>query len=217
MLGVPNAEWRLEEHATRVEEQRRELPWVPVENEYTFATEGGPRSLSELFEGRSQLLIYHLMFGEDWEVACPGCTSVPDGLGGVVAQMNEQDVTLLCMSRAPLEKPVAFKEPRGWTVPWVSGHGNDFLFDYGFAFRREEMSSAVRDGVDLGEMLREAPAVAARLSRGGGGARPRVRGLRERGLERVCDAPRRGLQHLPRLSAITPHNAGAAELLPNED
>jgi predicted dithiol-disulfide oxidoreductase (DUF899 family) len=151
------AERELEEHAKRVEEQRRELPWVPVENEYTFATEGGPRSLSELFEGRSRLLIYHLMFGEDWEVACPGCASVPDGLGGVVAQMNEQDVTLLCMSRAPLEKLVAFKEPRGWTVPWVSGHGDDFLFDYGFAFRREEMSSAVRDGVDLGEMLLEAP------------------------------------------------------------
>src|SRR2546423_4535426 len=151
------AERESEEHAKRVEEQRRKLPWVPVENEYTFATEGGSRSLSELFEGRSQLLIYHLMFGEDWEVACPGCTSLADGLDGVVTHLNDRDVTLLCMSLAPLEKLVAYKKLRGWTVPWVSGHGDDFLFDYGFAFRREEMSSAVRDGVDLGEMLREAP------------------------------------------------------------
>ena len=151
------AERELEEQAKRVEKQRRALPWVPVEKTYTFATEDGPRSLPELFDGRSQLLIYHLMFGEDWDTACPGCASVPDGLGGVLAQMNERDVTLLCMSHAPLEKLTAFREPRGWTVPWVSGHGDDFLYDYDFAFRREEISTAVRDGNDLGELLREAP------------------------------------------------------------
>src|SRR5947207_856032 len=77
------AERELEEHAKRVETQRRELPWVPVEKEYRFATEDGPKSLAELFEGRSQLLIYQLMFGEDWAVACPGCSSLVDGLGGV--------------------------------------------------------------------------------------------------------------------------------------
>jgi predicted dithiol-disulfide oxidoreductase (DUF899 family) len=150
-------ERELEEHARRVEKQRQELPWVPVENDYTFATEDGPRSLPELFEGRPQLLIYHLMFGEDWEVACPGCSSLADGLSGTVGHLNDREVTLVCMSQAPLEKLLAYKRPREWTVPWVSAHGSDFLFDYGFAFRREEMSGIVREEFDMGQLLREAP------------------------------------------------------------
>src|SRR3954454_14953388 len=151
------AERELEEHAQRVEKQRQELPWVSVENEYRFATEGGPRSLPELFEGRSQLLIYHLMFGEEWEVACPGCSSLADGLGGVVVDLNDRDVTLVCMSQAPLEKLVAYKRRRGWTVPWVSAYEGDFLFDYGYAFRREDMSGTVREEFDMGQLLHDAP------------------------------------------------------------
>jgi predicted dithiol-disulfide oxidoreductase (DUF899 family) len=151
------AEREFEAHAERVEEQRRELPWVPVEKQYTFATEEGSRTLPELFEGRSQVLIYHLMFGEDWEVACPGCSSLADGLDGVVAHLNDRDVTLVCMSQAPLEKLAAYKKRRAWAVPWVSAHGSDFLFDYGFAFRPEQMSSVVREEFDMGQLLREAP------------------------------------------------------------
>ena len=151
------AERELEAHAEQVEEQRRQLPWVPVEKEYTLATEDGPRTLPELFEGRSRLLIYHLMYGEDWKVACPGCTSLADGLSGTVAHVNDRDVTLMCMSQAPLEKLAAYKARRGWTVPWASGHGSDFLFDYGFAFRREEMSGVIREEFDMGQLLREAP------------------------------------------------------------
>jgi predicted dithiol-disulfide oxidoreductase (DUF899 family) len=151
------AERELEEHAERVEEQRRELPWVPVENEYRFATEDGSRTLPQLFEGRGQLLIYHLMFGEDWDVACPGCSSLADGLSGTVAHLNDRDVTLICMSQAPLEKLAAYKERRGWTVPWVSAYGSDFLFDYGFAFRREQMTGVIREEFDMGQLLREAP------------------------------------------------------------
>jgi predicted dithiol-disulfide oxidoreductase (DUF899 family) len=151
------AERELEEHAERVAEQRRELPWVTVEKEYRFATEAGSRTLPELFEGRSRLLIYHLMFGEDWQVACPGCSSLADGLSGTVAHLNDRDLTLLCMSQAPLEKLGAYRERRGWTVPWVSASGSDFLFDYGYAFRREEMSSLVREEFDMGQLLREAP------------------------------------------------------------
>jgi predicted dithiol-disulfide oxidoreductase (DUF899 family) len=151
------AERELEEHAERVAQQRRELPWVPVEKEYTFATERGSMTLPELFEGRSRLLIYHLMFGEDWEVACPGCSSLADGLSGTVVHVNDRDVTLICLSQAALEKLAAYKAQRGWTVPWVSAHGSDFLFDYGFAFRREEMSGIVREEFDMGELLREAP------------------------------------------------------------
>jgi predicted dithiol-disulfide oxidoreductase (DUF899 family) len=151
------AERELEEHAERVDEQRRELPWVPVEKEYTVATEEGSRTLRQLFDGRPQLLIYHLMFGEDWEVACPGCTSLADGLSGTVAHLNDRNVTLICMSQAPLEKLAAYKERRGWTVPWVSAYGSDFLFDYGFAFRREDMTGVVREEFDMGQLLREAP------------------------------------------------------------
>jgi predicted dithiol-disulfide oxidoreductase (DUF899 family) len=151
------AERAFEEHAKQLEQQRRELPWVPVEKDYEFATEDGAKSLTELFEGRSQLLIYHLMFGDDWEVACPGCSSLADGLSGTVVHLNDRDVTLVCMSRAPLERLLAYKQQRGWTVPWVSAHGSDFLFDYGFAFRREEMSSGTRDEFDMGQLIREAP------------------------------------------------------------
>jgi predicted dithiol-disulfide oxidoreductase (DUF899 family) len=151
------AEREFEAHAARLEEQRRQLPWVPVEREYEFETENGVKSLPELFEGRSQLLIYHLMFGEDWEVACPGCSSLADGLGGVVAHLNQRDVTLLCVSRAPVEKLMDYKQRVGWTVPWVSAHGSDFLFDYGFAVRREEMSGIVREEFDMGQLLRDAP------------------------------------------------------------
>ncbi|MBV9337198.1 MAG: DUF899 family protein [Solirubrobacterales bacterium] len=151
------AERELEEHAQRVEKQRQELPWVPVEIEYTFATEDGPRSLPELFEGRSRLLIYHLMFGEDWGVACPGCSSLADGLSGTVGHLNDRDVTLVCMSQAPLENVVAEQERQGWSVPWVSARESEILFDYGFAFRREEMSGIVREELDMGQLLREAP------------------------------------------------------------
>ena len=151
------AERELEAHAERVDEQRRKLPWVPVEKDYRFATEGGSRTLPELFEGRSRLLIYHLMFGEHWEVACPGCSSLADGLSGTVAHLNDRDLTLICMSQAPLQKLAAYKKRRGWTVPWVSAHGSDFLFDYGFAFRREEMSGIVREEFDMGQLLSEAP------------------------------------------------------------
>src|SRR3954449_8763488 len=151
------AELDLEKHVERVEQQRRELPWVPVENEYTLATDAGSRTLPELFEGRSRLLIYHLMFGEEWEVACPGCTSVADGLGGTVAHLNDRDVTLICMSQAPLEKLATYKARHGWAVPWVSAYGGDFLFDYEFAFRRGQMPDIVREEFHMGELLREAP------------------------------------------------------------
>ena len=150
-------EREFEKHAERVAEQRRALPCVPVEKEYRFATDDGSRTLAELFEGRSQLLVYHLMFGEDWAVACPGCSSLADGLGGVVGNLNDRDVTLMCLSQAPPEKVTAFRERRGWTVPWVSAYGSDFLFDYGFAFRRAEMSGVIREEFDMGQLLREAP------------------------------------------------------------
>jgi predicted dithiol-disulfide oxidoreductase (DUF899 family) len=152
------AERELEEHAQQVEKQRRELPWVPVEKQYEFATEHGHRSLSELFEGRSQLLIYHLMFGEDWRVACPGCSSLADGLTeGILRHLDHRGVTLTCMSQAPIKRILAEKQRHGWTVPWVSAYESEFLFDYAFAFRREEMLGIVREEFDMGQLLRDAP------------------------------------------------------------
>src|SRR4051812_49898909 len=102
----------LQEHAERVAQQRRELPWVPVGKDYTFATEDGPKSLPDLFEGRSRLLIYHLMFGEDWRVACPGCSSVADGLGGGAGHPHEPGAGPLFLLPAPPQKLAAGKGPR---------------------------------------------------------------------------------------------------------
>src|SRR3954470_14802115 len=124
-----------EEHAKRSEElaeKRRGLPWGPVEKEYTLATHDGPKTLSELFDGRSQLLAYNIMFGPDYSVgACPGCSNLGDGLDGSLIHMNHRDVTLMCFSRAPIDRLAAYKERMGWEFPYVSTHNTDFPFDYG--------------------------------------------------------------------------------------
>src|SRR5947209_17835529 len=123
------------EHARlgeKVVEQRRELPWVAVEKEYEFDTEQGKRTLGELFEGRSQLLAYNIMFGPDYELgACPGCTNLGDGLDGSLVHLNHRDVTLLCFSRAPIERLTAYKRRMGWQFPYVSTYNIDFPFDFG--------------------------------------------------------------------------------------
>src|SRR3981081_326506 len=102
----------------RVTEQRRQLPWVPVEKEYEFDTEAGKKTPVELFEGRSQLLAYNIMFGPDYGIgACPGCTNLGDGLDGSLVHLNHRDVTLICFSRAPIERLTAYKRRVGWQVP----------------------------------------------------------------------------------------------------
>jgi predicted dithiol-disulfide oxidoreductase (DUF899 family) len=135
---------RENEHAQRSEElaqMRRELPWVSVEKEYTFATDEGTKTLPELFDGRSQLLAYNIMFGPSYSVgACPGCSNLADQLDGGVVHLNHRDVTLLCFSRAPLEKLQAYKQRMGWKFPWVSTYESDFPFDLGFAFTKEQIA-----------------------------------------------------------------------------
>jgi predicted dithiol-disulfide oxidoreductase (DUF899 family) len=130
------------EHAElgqRVTEQRRRLPWVPVEKEYTFDTDDGKRSLAELFDGRSQLLAYNIMFGPDYERgACPGCTNLGDELDGTLVHLNHRDVTLICFSRAPIERLTAYKQRMGWQFPYVSTYGSDFPFDFGLALKPEQ-------------------------------------------------------------------------------
>ncbi|MDP9307077.1 MAG: DUF899 domain-containing protein [Actinomycetota bacterium] len=132
--------------------RRQELPWVPVEKEYTFETEEGTKTLAELFDGRSQLLIYHLMFGPTYEAACPGCTGLADHLDGALVHLNNRDVTLMAISQAPIEKLRAYKRRMGWTFPYVSSFGSDFNFDFDFAFTKEQMATG-----ELAKMVEEAP------------------------------------------------------------
>jgi predicted dithiol-disulfide oxidoreductase (DUF899 family) len=111
--------------------QRRELPWVPVENEYTLQTAEGARTLTELFDGRSQLVVYHFMFGPDYEAGCPTCSSTADSFNGVLAHLKAWDVTMICVSRAPIEKLLAYRQRMGWSFEWVSSIDSDFNLDYG--------------------------------------------------------------------------------------
>ncbi len=130
------------EHAAlgeKVTEQRRRLPWVPVEKDYRFQTEEGEQTLAELFDGRSQLLAYNIMFGPDYELgACPGCSNLGDELDATRVHLNHRDVTLLCFSRAPLERLVAYKRRMGWQFPYVSTHETDFPFDFGLAMTPQQ-------------------------------------------------------------------------------
>src|SRR5689334_4735241 len=130
------------EHAERNEEikkKRLELPWAPVEKEYEFDTEDGKKTLAELFDGRSQLLAYNVMFGPDYtKGACPGCSSLADGLDGSLVHLNHRDVTLICFSRAPIERLREYKKRMGWQFPYVSTHNTDFAFDFGLAATEEQ-------------------------------------------------------------------------------
>jgi predicted dithiol-disulfide oxidoreductase (DUF899 family) len=110
---------------------RRDLPWVRVEKEYSFATVGGTRTLAELFDGRSQLVIYHFMFGPGYTAGCPTCSSTADSFNGVLPHLKARDVTMICISRAPLEKLLAYRERMGWSFNWASSYHNDFNFDFG--------------------------------------------------------------------------------------
>jgi predicted dithiol-disulfide oxidoreductase (DUF899 family) len=124
-----------------IAEERQELPWVRVEKEYTLDTEDGKKTLSELFDGRSQLLIYQLMFGPTYEAACPGCTALADGFDGVLPHLNARDVTLIAISRAPIEKLNAYRKRLGWTFPYVSSYESDFNFDFDGSATEKEMAS----------------------------------------------------------------------------
>src|SRR5205085_4770661 len=127
--------------------KRRELPWVPVEKEYRFETDKGTKSLAELFEGRSQLLIYHFMFGPSWEAGCPVCSSIADNLNPNAIHLAARDVTTLLSSRAPVEKLQADKRRMGWdNLEWVSAVGEDFHRDLGFLHTAEELRPFLEGG-----------------------------------------------------------------------
>jgi predicted dithiol-disulfide oxidoreductase (DUF899 family) len=119
--------------------QRRQLPWVAIEKEYRFDADHGTRTLAELFDGRSQLLVYHFMFGPSYEAGCPTCSSMVDGLNGLLPHLHARDVTPLLISRAPLAKLQAYKQRMDWSVPWVSSANTDFNFDFGTSYTEEQV------------------------------------------------------------------------------
>src|SRR5437762_10077167 len=119
--------------------KRRELPWVPVEKDYSFETEAGTKSLPELFDGRSQLLIYHFMFGPPYQAGCPVCSSIADTIDPNAIHLAARDVTMLLVSRAPVEKLQAYKQRMGWSLGWASAGGTDFNRDLGFTHTEEEL------------------------------------------------------------------------------
>ena len=142
------------ELGAKVTEQRRALPWVRVEKEYEFDTEDGKKTLAELFDGRSQLLAYNIMYGPDYEVgACPGCSNLGDELDATRVHLEHRDVTLICFSRAPIDRLIAYKRRMGWTFPWVSTYGTEFPFDFGLALTREQAAEIP----EVGDMLANPP------------------------------------------------------------
>ncbi len=136
--------------------QRRELPWVRLEKEYRFETDEGTRLLAELFDGRSQLVVYHFMFGPGYEAGCTTCSSIADAVNGIIPHLKARDVTVVFVSQAPLEKLQAYKLRMGWSFPWVSSANSDFNVDLGFS------SSEEQTGEWVVPMLEQLPPIAAR-------------------------------------------------------
>ena len=134
---------------------RRALPWVPIEKEYSFGTDEGPKTLRELFGGRSQLLVYHFMFGPSYTAGCPVCSSAADSFNGAVPHLNARDVTFTCISRAPLDKLQTYRRRMGWSFPWASSYGSDYNFDLEISRPEEATREFLVGGV---------PPVVARLA-----------------------------------------------------
>ena len=158
-----------EKEATRLRDkvnaERLALPWMKVEKNYVFDTPRGKKTLAELFDGRSQLMVYHFMFGPDWAAGCPGCYFLADHIDGALPHLEHHDVTMIAASRAPLAKIEAYKRRMGWQFPWVSAFGNDFNYDYHVSFTRDDLASGKVfynfDETALGEGNDELPGLSA--------------------------------------------------------
>jgi predicted dithiol-disulfide oxidoreductase (DUF899 family) len=137
-LELLEEEKELTRRSDELARRRQALPWVRIDKEYRFETDEGSASLADLFRGRSQLLVYHFMFGPDYTAGCPSCSAIADGFAGVVVHLANHDVTLSAVSRAPLAKLEAYKRRMGWTFPWASSHGSDFNTDFSIRFTEEQ-------------------------------------------------------------------------------
>jgi predicted dithiol-disulfide oxidoreductase (DUF899 family) len=167
-------EKELTHRSDELAEERRQLPWVELDKEYEFDTGEGRKTLAELFDGRSQLLVYHFMFGPHYDAGCPVCSAGADTFDGAVPHLNARDVTFTCVSRAPLENLQAYKQRMGWTFPWASSHGSDFNYDFHATHTEEELAPflagempptveqfAASCGTDTAHYVAEGPALTA--------------------------------------------------------
>jgi predicted dithiol-disulfide oxidoreductase (DUF899 family) len=167
-------EKELTRRSDELAQKRRDLPWVPVDKEYSFETEEGTKSLADLFDGRSQLLIYHFMFGPPYEAGCTVCSSIADSIAPNAVHLAARDVTTLLVSRAPLERLQAYRKRMGWGIEWVSAGGSDFNRDLGFTNTEEELrpflegeippavkQMAERSGTDVAGYVAEGPGLSA--------------------------------------------------------
>ena len=141
-LELLAAEKELTRRSDKLAEQRQQLPWVRIDKDYRFETDEGDASFADLFRGRSQLLVYHFMFGPEYTAGCPACSAIADGFDGFVVHLENHDVAMTAISRAPLEKLQAYKRRLGWTFPWASSFGSDFNFDFNVSITEEQQ----RDG-----------------------------------------------------------------------
>jgi len=139
-LALLEAEKELTRRSDELATQRQELPWVRIDKTYRFDMDGGSASLADLLQGRSQLLIYHFMFGPDYTAGCPSCSAIADGFNGSVVHLANHDVTLMAVSRAPLAKLQAYKRRMGWTFPWASSFNSDFNYDFSVGFTEAQQS-----------------------------------------------------------------------------
>ena len=151
-LALLDAEKGHTRRSDELAKQRQQLPWVRIDKAYTFETDAGTVALADLFRGRSQLLMYHFMFGPDYTAGCPSCSSIADGFNGFAVHLENHDVAVTAVSRAPLAKLQAFKRRMGWTFPWASSFGSDFNADFNVLFTPEQQ----REGIEY-NYRREAP------------------------------------------------------------
>ena len=142
-LELLDAEKALTRQSDELAQRRQELPWVRVDKDYQFETGEGTASLAGLFQGRSQLLVYHFMFGPDYTAGCPSCSAIADGFNGSAVHLANHDVTLWAVSRAPVAKLHAYRQRMGWSFPWASSYGSDFNFDFGVAHTKEEWEAGL--------------------------------------------------------------------------
>jgi predicted dithiol-disulfide oxidoreductase (DUF899 family) len=194
-LDLLKEEKELTRRSDALARKRQELPWVRINKPYRFETDQGAASLADLFKGRSQLIVYHFMFGPDYEAGCPSCSAIADGFNGIVVHLENHDVAFSAVSRAPLARLQAYKQRMGWTFPWASSLGDDFNFDFNVSFTEEQQRN---EGIEF-NYTREPPlqsrsdgepvdAIASRATPDGR--------ARETGREHVRD---RGRRHLPQL------------------
>ena len=158
-IELLKAEKELTRRGDELAQQRQQLPWVSIDKAYRFDTDAGAATLADLFRGRSQLLVYHFMFGPDYGAGCPSCSSIADGFNGIAVHLENHDVALTAVSRAPLAKLQAFKRRMGWTFPWASSFGSDFNGDFNVWFTPEQQ----REGIEY-NYRKSAPAPKPRAS-----------------------------------------------------